>query len=280
MIKKFGIILNNAKEETINLSRSIASYLLDKDKELYSLIGEGEVLGRGQLLAKDKFVQQIEFLIVVGGDGTFLRGSRTIFHSEIPILGVNMGKLGFLTEIEKDHVFAAIDQIIAGKYFLEKRMLLAAQVFRNDKMVADFTALNDFVINKGAFSRLIGISMKIGGEFYREYSSDGVIIATPTGSTAYSLSAGGPIVYPEMDLSIVTPICPHSLSARPMVIPACKDVELTLCSPRIKAMLTIDGQNGFELEDGDKIIVRKSDSILRFVKFSREGFFGRLRDKF
>ena len=279
-IRNFGIILNYDKSETAELSKRIAEFLKIKGKEVYSLEKEAEVLGDVIQSSPDDFVKKVQFLIVVGGDGTFLRGSRQIFHSSIPILGVNMGKLGFLTEIEKDKVFEALEKVMEGKYFLEKRMLLGAEVIRDDNKVAEFTALNDFVINKGAFSRLIGISMNIGGEYFRDYSSDGVIIATPTGSTAYSLSAGGPIVYPGMELSIITPICPHSLSARPMVIPSEKVVEITLCSPRIKSMLTIDGQNGYELKNGDRIIIKKSESSLNFVKFSQEGFFGRIRDKF
>ena len=277
---KFGIILNYDKGETAELSKKIAEFLKTKGMEVFALAEECAVLEEVNELSKTEFNNTIEFLIVVGGDGTFLRGSRQIFGWEIPILGVNMGKLGFLTEVEKDNVFEALKNIIDGKYFLEKRMLLAADVIRNEKVVKSFMALNDFVINKGAFSRLIGISMYIGGEYFRDYSSDGVIIATPTGSTAYSLSAGGPIVFPGMDVSIITPICPHSLSARPMVIPPEKDVEITLCSPRIKSMLTIDGQNGFELENGDRIIIKKAESRLNFVKFSKEGFFGRIRDKF
>ncbi|MDD4343081.1 MAG: NAD(+)/NADH kinase [Eubacteriales bacterium] len=277
---KFGIILNYDKGDTAELSKRIAEFLIINGMEVFALSEECAVLEGVKELSKSDFNNTIEFLIVVGGDGTFLRGSRQIFGYEIPILGVNMGKLGFLTEVEKDNVFEALKEIIAGRYFLEKRMLLAADVIRDEKIVRSFMALNDFVINKGAFSRLIGISMNIGGEYFRDYSSDGVIIATPTGSTAYSLSAGGPIVYPGMDVSIITPICPHSLSARPMVIPPEKDVEITLCSPRIKSMLTIDGQNGFELENGDRIIIKKSASRLNFVKFSKEGFFGRIRDKF
>ncbi len=277
---KFGIILNYDKGDTAELSKRIAEFLIINGMEVFALSEECAVLEGVKELSKSDFNNTIEFLIVVGGDGTFLRGSRQIFGYEIPILGVNMGKLGFLTEVEKDNVFEALNEIIEGRYFLEKRMLLAADVIRDEEVVKSFVALNDFVINKGAFSRLIGISMNIGGEYFRDYSSDGVIIATPTGSTAYSLSAGGPIVYPGMDVSIITPICPHSLSARPMVIPPEKDVEITLCSPRIKSMLTIDGQNGFELENGDRIIIKKSASRLNFVKFSKEGFFGRIRDKF
>ncbi len=277
---KFGIILNYDKGETAELSKKIADFLKTEGMEVFALAEECAVLEEINELSKTEFNNTIEFLIVVGGDGTFLRGSRRIFGCGLPILGINMGKLGFLTEVEKGNVFEALKNIIDGKYFLEKRMLLAADVIRNEKVVRSFMALNDFVINKGAFSRLIRIFMYIGGEYFRDYSSDGVIIATPTGSTAYSLSAGGPIVFPGMDVSIITPICPHSLSARPMVIPPEKDVEITLCSPRIKSMLTIDGQNGFELENGDRIIIKKAESRLNFVKFSKEGFFGRIRDKF
>ena len=280
---RFGIILNYDKIDTRELAQSIVDFLKERNKEVFvpaEETGEKGILDKVTALSKDDFNNKIGFLLVVGGDGTFLRAARYTFGCYIPILGVNMGKLGFLTEIEKDKVFEALDRILSGEYFLEKRMLLAAEVFREEKKVAGFTALNDFVINKGAFSRLIGISMSIGNEYFREYSSDGVIIATPTGSTAYSLSAGGPIVYPGMELSLITPICPHSLSARPMVIPPDKDVEIEVCSPRIKSMLTIDGQNGFELEDGDKIIVKRADASMYFVKFKKQGFFSRLREKF
>ncbi len=279
-IKKIGIIMNYDKKDTAELSKKLVDYLMENGIEVFSLKEECEVIEDLQELPKKEFNEIIEFLIVIGGDGTFLRGSRQIFGYDIPILGVNMGKLGFLTEVEKDNVFEALNEVIKGNYFIENRMLLAADVIRKNDVIASFTALNDFVINKGAFSRLIGISMNIGGEYFREYSSDGVIVATPTGSTAYSLSAGGPIVYPGLDVSIITPICPHSLSARPMVIPPDKDVKITLCSSRMEAMLTIDGQNAFELENGDKIIIKKSKSNLNFVKFSKEGFFGRIRDKF
>lgn len=279
-INKIGIILNYDKNDVLELSERIIEFLKIKEIEVFALAKEAKVLNDIKELSKEEFNKKIQFLIIVGGDGTFLRGSRQIFNYDIPILGINMGKLGFLTEVEKEKSFAALERIIAGDYLLEKRMLLSAQVIREGKIAKSFMALNDFVINKGAFSRLIGISMHIGGEYFRDYSSDGVIIATPTGSTAYSLSAGGPIVYPGMELSIITPICPHSLGARPMVIPAEKDVEIQICSPRIKSMLTIDGQNGFELENGDKIIIKKADCSLSFVKFSEDGFFGRLRDKF
>ncbi len=279
-INKIGIILNYDKNETVELSKKIVNFFNHKGIEVFTLVEEAKLLVDIEGVSKTDFNQKIEFLVIVGGDGTFLRGSRQIFNCDIPILGVNMGKLGFLTEVEKDNVFHALEKIISGDYLLEKRMLLAADVVREEKNIASFMALNDFVINKGAFSRLIGISMNIGGEYFRDYSADGVIVATPTGSTAYSLSAGGPIVYPEMELSIITPICPHSLGARPMVIPAEKNVEIILCSPRIKAMLTIDGQNSFELENADKIVIRKAKCSLSFVKFSTEGFFGRIRDKF
>lgn len=279
-IKRIGIILNYDKSDTVELSRKITEFLTTKGIEVITLKKEAGVLEGVLEVSKEEFNEHIQFLIVIGGDGTFLRGSRQIFGCEIPILGINMGKLGFLTEVEKDEVFESLEKVIAKEYFLEKRMLLVAEVIRGGQKIASFMALNDFVINKGAFSRLIGISMNIGGEYFRDYSADGVIVATPTGSTAYSLSAGGPIVYPEMELSIITPICPHSLGARPMVIPADKNVEIILCSPRIKPMLTIDGQNGYELENKDKILVHKANSSLSFVKFTKEGFFGRIRDKF
>lgn len=275
----FGLILNCEKENARELAEKLVAYIIGKGHRLVVPPEESQYLQSAETMGRPDFVEHVEFLIVIGGDGTFLRASRFIFGSRIPILGVNMGKLGFLTEVEKENVIPALERVMAGEYLLEKRMLLSAEVFRDEAPIASFTALNDFVINKGAFSRLIGIRMHIGEEFFREYSADGVIVATPTGSTAYSLSAGGPIVYPAMELCIVTPVSPHSLSARPMVIPADKDIQIIVCSPRIKSMLTIDGQNGFELENDDRIVIRKSESALYFVKFVREGFFTRIRNK-
>ncbi len=277
---KFGIILNCDKEDARKLAHKIIAYLVSQNNEVYAPPEESAVLPDVLVKEQKEFNSIIDYLIVIGGDGTFLRAARFTFGYAVPILGINMGKMGFMTETEKAHAFEAIDLILQKKYYLEKRMLLACEVIRKDQVVRKFTALNDFVINKGAFSRLIGIRMKIADEFFREYSSDGVIVATPTGSTAYSLSAGGPIVYPEMELSIITPICPHSLSARPMVIPAEKNVVIEVCSPRIKSMLTIDGQNGFELENEDKIVIRKSEDAMYFIKCSEKGFFSRIREKF
>ena len=277
--KNFGIILNCEKEDARSKAQEIIDHIGRRGCRVFAPPEEAVALDNVVVKEQREFNKTIDYLIIVGGDGTFLRAARFTFGYPIPIIGINMGKLGFMTETEKEFAIEAIDRILKGDYILEKRMLLFCQVIRKDDVVKEFTALNDFVINKGAFSRLIGIHMKIDDEFYREYSSDGVIVATPTGSTAYSLSAGGPIVSPEMELSIITPICPHSLSARPMVIPPEKNVEIMVCSPRIKSMLTIDGQNGFELENEDRITIKKSVDYLLVIKFSKQGFFSRVRDK-
>jgi NAD+ kinase len=201
-----------------------------------------------------------------------------------PILGVNIGSLGFLTEVTVEEVYQALDAIIAGDYRYEDRMNVDAVVEREGKEVASFTGLNDMVINKGALSRVIGMKTAVDGNYLATYTADGLIVSTPTGSTAYSLSAGGPIVNPSMDAIIATPICPHTLAIRPMILAPGQQLSVEISAgdslhgePEIK--LTVDGQVGFDMVSGDRVAFSRSERRTRLVVSGGRSFYEVLRDK-
>ncbi|MGQ9824438.1 MAG: NAD(+)/NADH kinase, partial [Desulfotomaculales bacterium] len=223
--------------------------------------------------------READCLVVVGGDGTLLGSARKAAPQGIPILGVNIGRIGFLTEIDAPDLFSALDRLLAGEYRIDARMMLEARVYRQGKCIEQSIALNDAVVTKGAFARLIFLETFVGDEYVATYPADGLIVATPTGSTAYSLSAGGPLVSPEVDLMLVTPICPHSLWARPLVIKADRKVRINVNSQKEEVMLTMDGQHGFRLEERDVVVVTRSSFQARFIRIKNKSFYYLLRKK-
>ncbi|HEX3030967.1 MAG TPA: NAD(+)/NADH kinase [Bacillota bacterium] len=216
---------------------------------------------------------KLDCVIVLGGDGTLLQTARELADSGIPVLGVNFGQLGFLTEIEIGEITPALEKLLAGEYYIDERMMLEAVLYRNGQPVERSIALNDVVIAKGAFARLISLDMFIDDEPVGVYPADGVIIATPTGSTAYSLSAGGPIVPPSLGVILVTPVCPHSLTSRPMVISPDSRVRVRVSSQVGQVMLTLDGQHGFELQYDDEIVIRRYTKGAKIIKLQGRSFF-------
>lgn len=278
-IAKIGLIINYHKRQPIQLGKEIIEWLENNNIQVLAPQEDGEYLGIDSCTSPEKFCESVDVVLVLGGDGTFLRAARYIAGFETPILGVNLGYLGFLTEIEVKEIYLYLEKMLNGDYFVEKRMMLAARVKRNNEWVGEFQALNDFVITKGSFARLITLDTFLGDEFIASYSSDGIIIATPTGSTAYSLSAGGPIVHPALDVCIITPICPHSLYARPLIIPPEKIVKVSVRAVKAEAMLTVDGQKGFKLENNDEVWVEKADYITSLVRVKGRKFFQVMREK-
>lgn len=226
-----------------------------------------------------EFAEQVDMIISLGGDGTLLGTARRTAGTGVPILGVNMGHLGFLTDLEMPDLFPGLERVLRGDYEIEERMMLATEVLREGAAIARFCALNDAAITKGPLSRIIRLETYVKDEYLATYRSDGIIVATPTGSTAYSLSAGGPIVSPDLDVMIVTPICPHTLYARPFILPEHQTIRIILKSDSTEVMLTIDGQVGFPLRKGDQILVRKAEVRTRLVKLRRRTFFEVLRLK-
>ena len=224
-------------------------------------------------------VRRVQCLMALGGDGTLLHSARLTAALGVPIFGVNLGHLGFLTEVAIPYLYQALESLLADNYTIEERMMLQAGVCRNSLVYEPVIGLNDAVITKGAFSRIIAFEIMVDGQLFNTYHADGAIISTPTGSTAYSMSAGGPIVLPNLDLLLMTPICPHSLWARPLVIAADSQVQIKLLSGLGEIMLTIDGQHGMHLRTGDLITISKGKFRAKFIKLSNKTFFQILKEK-
>lgn len=227
---------------------------------------------------KNDLPGQVDLLIVLGGDGTLLSMARAVGDLGVPILGVNLGGLGFLTATTLDEMLPALDTLLAGGMEIEERMMLGAVLRRGGQVVGEYLALNDVVITKSAMSRIIDLSVSVGGRHAISYRADGLIISTPTGSTAYNLSAGGPILFPTMDAVVLTPIAPHTLSNRPIAVPGAQRIEIALLVDQ-DVMLTMDGQVGVPLRERDVVEVQKAPSRIRLVRFPQKDFFSVLRTK-
>jgi len=244
------------------------------EKETAGLVPSASVA----VARKSDLPGQVDLLIVLGGDGTLLSMARAVGDIGVPILGVNLGGLGFLTATTLDEMLPALDTLLAGGMETEERMMLAAVLRRGGQAIGEYLALNDVVITKSAMSRIIDLSVSVGGRHAISYRADGLIISTPTGSTAYNLSAGGPILFPTMDAVVMTPIAPHTLSNRPIAVPGAQRIEVALLVEQ-DVMLTMDGQVGVPLRERDVIEVQKAPARIRLVRFPQRDFFSVLRTK-
>jgi NAD+ kinase len=244
------------------------------DKDSAALLSEAAPAAA----AKSELPGQADLLLVLGGDGTLLSVARLVGDLGVPILGVNLGGLGFLTALTVEELFPALEALLADGLVVEERMMLGARVSRQGERLSEYVALNDVVITKSAMSRIINLEVSVEGQFATGYRADGLIISTPTGSTAYCLSAGGPIVYPTMDAVVLTPICSHTLTNRPIVLPATLTIQVGLNSDQ-DVMLTLDGQVGFALKRGDLVEIRRAAARIRLLRFPQKHFFSVLRTK-
>ena len=225
-------------------------------------------------------LQSLDLLITLGGDGTLLRGARLVASHGVPVLGVNLGHLGFLTAVAPGELEQAFDAIEAGVATLDRRMVLRARAEGPDGAArGEFLALNDAVLHKGGFARVIRLAVHAGDEEVATYRADGIILSTPTGSTAYSLSAGGPIVSPSIDCILATPICPHTLAVRPLILPPHERVVVEVLSSSEELVLTVDGQDGAALAPGDRLVVCRAEPCLSLIRFPGQTFFATLRRK-
>jgi NAD+ kinase len=232
----------------------------------------------GVATAVELLSAQVDAIIVLGGDGTLLHATRLFGTNGVPIIGINLGSLGFLTDVKLEGMYAALECLLSGTYEIEERMLLSVEVVRDDEVVSQYLALNDAVINKGALARIIDIEVIVGTQPVLHTRADGLIIATPTGSTAYSLSAGGPILYPTLEAVIIAPICPHSLTNRPLVIPERQELEVCLHRGQ-DVMLTVDGQVGMPLLEKDCLRIHRAQKTLKLLLPFGNTFFKLLREK-
>jgi NAD+ kinase len=226
-----------------------------------------------------ELVRGVDLIVVLGGDGTMIGAARMVGDAGTPVLGVNFGTLGYLAEFTVEDMTAALEAVMAGNYTLDRRLMLSAKVTRGGEELLHDRVLNDVVISKSALARIIEIETWVDKKFVNCFRADGLIVSTPTGSTAYNLSAGGPIIYPSMNAVVFTPICPHTLSNRPLVVPDDVDFELVLKTPREEVAFTLDGQVGMPLEYEDRVTVRKSTTTFNLIQAHTRNYFDVLRNK-
>lgn len=224
-------------------------------------------------------VSQADLAIVIGGDGTLLAAARLLDSRQVPILAVNYGGLGFLTEVTMAEMRPALDRVLDGDFITESRMMMDITVARPGQASATYRALNDVVINKGTLSRIIELEIRVDGQYVSRFRADGLIVATPTGSTAYNLSAGGPIIFPTMSAMVLTPICSHTLTNRPIVVPPEVKIDVSLQSSQDEVYFTIDGQVGQKFQLNDSLTVQKSDVMVKLVAPADKNYFDVLRGK-
>jgi NAD+ kinase len=232
-----------------------------------------EVIELAQLAAT------VDLILVLGGDGTMIATARMMGDAEVPVIGVNYGGLGYLAEFRIEELFSALEAILPGDYKVERRVMLAVELRRGEDLVTQSRVLNDVVINKSALARIIEIEAYLNEQFVNSFRADGLIVSTPTGSTAYNLSAGGPVIYPSMGVVVITPICPFTLSNRPIVVPDDSMIDVRLKTENEEVALTLDGQVGFPLQAGDRVLIRKSQTTFYLVQPANRNYFDVLRDK-
>mgnify|MGYP005834992713 CR=1 FL=1 len=277
-MKRIGIIGKSGRPEPAEIAKEITPWLKQKGAEIFVDIETSQSIGiKGYL--RSEIPKLADLVLVLGGDGTMLSVARLVCEKGIPILGINLGGLGFITEVQRTEIYDALERIFSGQYTLEERMMLNAYVVRHGERIAGYTTLNDVVINKGALARIIDLETFVDKRYVSTFRSDGLIVSTPTGSTAYCLSAGGPILFPTINSIVLIPICPHTLTNRPIVLPDTVIVEVTLKSLVEDVFLTLDGQVGFSLRQNDTVIIEKSPHKTRLlIPFERD-FFEVLRTK-
>ncbi len=280
-MNRIGIIAKKNKPEAVAIARHLVEWLQPKKIEVYIEEEIGKLLSPTlwKPIQREAIPTDMEMIVVLGGDGTLLSVARQVWNKNIPILGVNLGGLGFLTEITLDELYPVLEKVLQDDFEINERDVLNAEVIRRGERIAEFIVLNDAVINKGALARIIDLETTINGEYLSTFRSDGLIISTPTGSTAYNLSAGGPIVFPSLHTIIITPICPHTLTIRPIIIPDHVRIRALLKSRNEEVTLTLDGQQGFALEFEDVVEVRKADGRILLIKSPYRRYFELLREK-
>ena len=279
-MKRVGLVAKPDAAEAQRVVRQVVEWLGARgltvviEKETAALVPSTSVTSA----TKSELPGQVDALIVLGGDGTLLSMARAVGDLGVPILGVNLGGLGFLTATTLEEMLPALEALLAGGMAVEERMMLAVRVVRGGQPTGDYIALNDVVITKSAMSRIIDLAVSVDGRHATAYRADGLIISTPTGSTAYNLSAGGPILFPTMDAVVLTPIAPHTLSNRPIVLPGAQRIDVTLRVDQ-EVMLTMDGQVGVPLRERDVVEVQKARARIRLMRFEQKDFFSVLRTK-
>jgi NAD+ kinase len=281
MIKTVGIISRPRREDIARVVPPLVNWLQAHGAEVTCDSETNDCLG--SLAVRTRKREELpgctDLLIVLGGDGTLLSAGRLASERKVPILAVNLGGMGFLTSVSLDEIYSILEEIFSGKHRVSKRVMLESEIVRAGAVIRRQIALNDAVLNKAALARIMDLELRVDGEYVTTYKADGLILSTPTGSTAYSLAAGGPIVYPTVEAFVVTPICPHTLTNRPLVIPDSATIEVEFKAGDDAVFLTLDGQIGIELVRGDHIRVRKAAEKLLLVRPAKKTYYEILRNK-
>lgn len=284
-IKRIGLVLKPHQPEALKTICDLTKWLADRGIELFG----GPDIERERIehatgcsvheVEPDKLAHEVDLVLVLGGDGTMIATARLIGDTEVPVLGVNFGGLGYLAEFRFQELYTGLESILQGNYRLDKRVMLAVELRRADELITRNRVLNDVVINKSALARIIEIEAYFNQQFVNSFRADGLIVSTPTGSTAYNLSAGGPVIFPSMNAVVVTPICPFTLSNRPIVVPDDAVIELCLKTDKEDVSLTLDGQVGVELQVEDRVVITKSHTTFNLIQPANRNYFDVLRDK-
>lgn len=281
-MKRIGIVVHDGSERSIGVARGIRDYLIQIGRETL-LAGAQAAAALGvENVDIDLLAARSELIVVLGGDGAFLGLARRAARHSTPLLGVNLGSLGFLTSCKEDEAIDALGRALDGERRFEERIMIECDISASGKILArEELALNDVVINRASFGGMVKVNVIVDGVWLNDYIADGLIISTPTGSTAYNLSANGPIIHPSLDVFIVNPICPHTLSNRPIALPASASITLTLAesSRAPSARLTLDGQIGHRIEPGAQVRLRKSSRSVRVVSAHKSDYYALLRAK-
>ncbi len=284
-IKRIGLVLKPHQPEALKTICELTEWLSARGIELVG----GPEIERERIqqatgcsvreVPSDKLAQEVDLVLVLGGDGTMIATARMIGDSDVPVLGVNFGGLGYLAEFRIEELHSALEAILAANYRLDERVMLSVELLRGQESITKNRVLNDVVINKSALARIIEIEAYFNQQFVNSFRADGLIVSTPTGSTAYNLSAGGPVIFPSMNAIVITPICPFTLSNRPIVVPDDADIELRLKTDKEDVALTLDGQVGFALQVEDRVVIRKSETTFKLIQPANRNYFDVLRDK-
>ncbi len=279
-MKTAAIISKPNKRELESIVPQVTAWLKARG---YEVVGDQETaayLPQVPVVEREKMADKsLEFALVLGGDGTMLAAARAVAQAGVPILGVNMGALGFLTEVPLDDLYSTLQALLENRCQVETRSMIHCHLVRGGERIAHYDAMNEAVVGKGAIARMNEFEVRVDGESVAGYKADGMIVSTPTGSTAYSLAAGGPILAPDVDAFIITPISSHALTHRPLVVKDTAEVRVLVKSVGEEAFLTVDGQVGVAVTDGDEVICKKSARQVRLLRLTRRNFFDVLRAK-
>ena len=273
-ITSVGIVVKPGHTQALETAVELTAWLAKRGIAVL-----GEPVSAGNTREGVGQFRKADLIVVLGGDGTMISAARMVADADVLVLGINYGSLGYLTEFRIEEMIPALEAIIRGECVADRRVMLDVKHIREDQTLATGRILNDVVINKAAIARIIEINVELNGLFVNSFRADGLIVSTPTGSTAYNLSAGGPIVFPSMNAVLLTPICPFTLTNRPIVVPDTAEIELRLENENEGVVLSLDGQTGYPMRAGDLVRIRKSKTALNLLRPANRNYFDVLRDK-